>query len=70
MRHTLRISMSKEPGDGGIVSCRHVRVRDRVMRYLFGKERRLMVIVPGNSVRSMSIVEEGGENSEQNEAAT
>ena len=70
MKHTLSISMSKDPGDGGIVSCRHVKVRDRIMRYLFGKERRLMIIVPGNSVRSMSIVEEGGENSEQYEAAT
>lgn len=70
MRHTLRITVSKAPGDGGIVGCSHVTVREKLMRYLLGKERRLMVIVPGNSVRSLSIVEEGGENNEQNEAVT
>ena len=70
MKHTLRISVSKEPGDGGIVGCRNVTVREKIIRHLLGKERRLMVIVPGNSVRSLSIVEEGGESNEQNEAVT
>ena len=26
MEHTLRISVSKEPASGGIVSCRHISV--------------------------------------------
>ena len=74
MRHTLRITVSKAPRDGGIVGgivgCSRVKVREKLMSYLLGKERRLMVIVPGNSVRSLSIVEEGGECNEQNEAVT
>ena len=65
MKHTLRISVSKEPQDGGIVSCRHVTVRERLLRFLLGDKRRLTVIAPGNSVKELSIVEEGGEKLEQ-----
>lgn len=64
MKHTLRISVSKEPSDGGIVGCRHVTVRERLLRFLLGEKRRLTVIVPGDSVKTLSIVEEGGENGE------
>ncbi len=31
MEHTLRISVSKEPADGGIVSCRNVSVREHLV---------------------------------------
>ena len=50
MEHTLRISVSKEPADGGIVSCRNVSVRERLVRFLLGEKRRLTIIVPGGSV--------------------
>ena len=66
MKHILKISVSKEPQDGGIVGCRHVTVREKLLRILLGDKRRLTVIVPGDSVKALSIVEEGGENREQN----
>jgi len=69
MKHMLRISVSKEPPDGGIVGCRHVTVRERLLRFLLGDKRRLTVIIPGDSVKALSIVEEGGEDREQNQAA-
>jgi len=69
MKHTLRISVSKEPKGGGIVGCRNVTVRERLLRLLLGDKRRLTVIVPGDSVRALSIVEEGGEDLEQNQVA-
>jgi hypothetical protein len=69
MKHMLRISVSKEPPDGGIVGCRHVTLRERVLRFLLGEKRRLTVIIPGDSVKVLSIVEEGGEDREQNQAA-
>ena len=68
MKHTLRISVSKEPQGGGIVGCRHVTVRERLLRLLLGDKQRLTVIVPGDSVRALSIIEEGGEGHEQNQA--
>lgn len=70
MKHTLRISVSKEPPDGGIVGCRHISVRDRLLGFLLGKKRRLTVIVPGDSVKTMSIIEEGGKSDEQNKDVT
>ncbi len=62
MRHTLKISVSKEPASGGIVSCRSVSVRERFLRFLFGEKRRLTIIVPGDSVRELAVSEvmEGG----------
>lgn len=65
MRHTLRISVSKEPPGGGIVGCRYVTIRERLVRFLLGDKRRLTIIVPGDSVKTLSIVEEGGENGDQ-----
>lgn len=73
MKHTLKISVSKEPPGGGIVSCRQVAMREKLMRFLFGDKRRLTVIIPGDSVKSLSINEiggEGGNNGEQNQAVT
>ena len=68
MKHSLKISVAQEPGDG-IVSCHHITVREKILRLLFGEKRRLTVIIPGNSVKTLSIEEEGGEEDEQNAPA-
>jgi len=65
MKHMLKISVSKESQDNGIVGCRNVTVRERLLRLLLGEKRRLTVVIPGNSVRVLCIVEEGGEKLEQ-----
>ena len=70
MKHMLRISVSKEPPDGGIVGCRHVAVRERLLRFLLGNKQRLTVIIPGDSVKTLSIIEEGDETYEQKQAVT
>ena len=70
MRHVGRISVSKESKDGAIVGCRHVAVRERLLRLLLGDKRQLTVIVPGDSVMALSIIEVGGEAREQNQAST
>ncbi len=64
MKHSLKISVSKEPLQGGLVSYRHVTLRERLLRCLMGERKWLTVIVPGNSVKTLSIVEEGGEDDE------
>ncbi len=63
VRHTLRISVSKEPAAEGIVSCRNVSVRERLVRFLLGEKRSLTIIVPGGSVRELAVseVREGGD---------
>lgn len=62
MDHTLKISVSEKLATGGIVSCRHISVRERFLRFLLGDKQRLTIIVPGDSVRELTIseVKEGG----------
>lgn len=69
MGHTLRISVSERPAQGGIVSCRQVSVRERFLRFLFGEKQRLAIIVPGGSVRELAVSEimEGGDPDGENE---
>ena len=69
MEHTLKISVSKGPASGGIVSCRSISVRERFLRFLLGDKQRLAVIVPGDSVRELAVSEvlEGGNAHGKNE---
>lgn len=63
MEHNLKIGVSKKPKYGGIVSCRTVSVRERILRLLLGSPTKLTIVVPGDSVSSLSINEvAGGEN--------
>jgi hypothetical protein len=71
MNHTLRIGISREVPNGdwcpadGIVNCHRVGIRERLLRLLLGRTHWLTILVPGDSVKSLSIVEEGGEADEQ-----
>jgi hypothetical protein len=68
MNHTLKIGVCREhPPGSGLVSCRRITLREKVLRLLLGEQRRLTVIVPGNTVKTVSILEEGGKTDEQNE---
>jgi len=62
MKHTLQISVSKEPKNGGIAAVRQVAVREKLLRFLLGNPEKLTVIVPGDSVEELAIKEipEGG----------
>lgn len=57
MQHNLKICIAKEPDAGGIVRCRTVSLRERLFRHLLGEPRRIMVIVPAGSVKTLSIQE-------------
>ena len=50
MKHMLKISVSREPQTEGIVSCRNVSIRERILRFLFGDKRRVTVLIPGDNV--------------------
>ena len=65
MRHNLKIRVSKKPENGGIVSCRSISVREKILRFLLGCPTKLTILVPGDSVESLSINEiVGGEANE------
>lgn len=62
MKHSLKISVSKHPQTGGIVTCRNVTIRERFLRFLLGEKQRLTILVPGDTVQELAICEaqEGG----------
>lgn len=62
MKHNLNICVSKKPLDGGIVQCRSVSLREKLLTRLFGRKEKVMILVPGTSVEMVSITEvpEGG----------
>lgn len=62
MDHKLKIRVSRDPANGGVASVRSVSVRERMLRFLFGREQKLTIIVPGDSVKELAIseVKEGG----------
>ncbi len=62
MKHNLNISVSKKPSEDGIVQCRNVSLREKLLTRLLGHREKVMILVPGNSVESVCITEvpEGG----------
>ncbi len=62
MKHSLNISVSKKPPEGGIVQCRNVSLREKLLTRLLGRREKVMILIPGNSVESVCITEvpEGG----------
>jgi len=66
MKHNLKISVSNSPQTGGVVRCRNVSLREKILTLLLGRKERMMILIPGNSVAELSIVEtpEGGADDE------
>lgn len=58
MKHNLKISISREPLGGGIVRCRTVTLRDRLLDRLLGAPHRMTILIPGDSVQRVSISEQ------------
>ena len=68
MKHNLKISVSTEPQTGGVVRCRNVSLREKLLTLLLGRTERMMILIPGHSVAELSIVEmpEGGATNDPN----
>lgn len=58
MKHQVKINVSKgREASGSIIRCRNVRLTDRFLRWLTGEKHKVMVLIPGDSVSSVSIQE-------------
>ena len=66
MKHNLKINVSKDSQACGIVSCRSITIRDRLLKLLFGDKHKITVLIPGDSVDELMICEkrEKGQNDE------
>ena len=58
MKHQLKICVSRDPPEMRLVRCRRIPVRERFLRWLFGEKRGVTVIIPGDTVETVSIVEQ------------
>lgn len=65
MEHNLKISVSKKSKSDGILSCRSINVRERILCFFLGRKQKLTILVPGDSVEEVAIctVKEGGATS-------
>ena len=57
MRHKVCIRVLDKPGSSGVVACRTVNLREKLLTLLLGPKQKVMVLVPGNSVESIAITE-------------
>ena len=62
MKHNLSIHVSKEPQKDGIVQCRSLSIREKLLTRLLGRRQEVMILIPGNTVSTVSVTEvpEGG----------
>jgi len=57
MGHALSVKISKERENSGIVTCRQVTVRERLLRFLLGNPIKLTLVVFGDTVEEVGIRE-------------
>ena len=57
MRHNLKILVSKERPNSGVIACRRLTVREKFLRFLLGSPVKLTVLVPGDTVDEVAITE-------------
>lgn len=57
-RHSLKLHIARRiPDDPGIVTTKNVRLRERLIRLLLGTPRKVIILVPGDSVKQIDITE-------------
>ena len=61
MNRSLKISVSKTPRTDGLLACRGFTLREKLLMRLLGPPRKIMVLVPGDSVDEVTITELGKE---------
>lgn len=57
MTHTIGIHVCKKHENTGVMTTRTVTVREKLLRFLLGNPIKLTVIVPGDSVKGVTINE-------------
>lgn len=62
MERNLRISVSRKPMRNDVAALNTISLRERILRFLFGRKQHITIIVPGDSVKELAInnIKEGG----------
>lgn len=58
VEHRLKLHIAKDIShDPGIVAAKTIGIRERLLRMLLGKQRKVTLVVPGDTVRQIDITE-------------
>lgn len=57
MRHSVNVELGGTTKREKVIGIKSVKIRERIMRFLFGTLDRYAVIVPGSSVETLTITE-------------
>lgn len=57
MHHSVNVELGGTTKREKVIGIKSVKIRERIMRFLFGKLDRYAVIVPGGSVETLTITE-------------
>ena len=60
MEHKIDVSVSKGSEIDRVMQCRPMLLRERLLTRLLGPQRKVMVLVPGDSVSALTITEVDG----------
>ena len=59
MNGNLKITIAKTPPADSIINMKPVCLREKVLRWLFGVEQKILVLAPADSVEEVEIVKGG-----------
>lgn len=62
MKHQLKVSVSKNPSSDSVMKCRKVSIRERILKFLFGKKRDIVVLIPSDRIEEVAIKKKGEPN--------
>lgn len=55
MKPNLSLTISKKPTTDGIVSVKQISVREKILRFFFGKKVDMVIFIPGDRVDEVII---------------
>ncbi len=63
--NTLHVSLSDKTKQKNAVSYKSISLRERLVRLLFGKKQKLMILIPGDEIEKLAITKTKGETDER-----
>lgn len=55
MKPNLSLTISKKPSTDGVVSIKKISVREKILRFFFGKKVDIAIFIPGDKVDEVII---------------
>ncbi len=60
MSGNVKITIARTPPADSVINMKQVCLREKVLRWLFGVQQKILVLAPAETVTEVSIVRQGG----------